>query len=125
MGTTVCGSCWAVNPAASSFCSRCGQKLPPPPAGPPVPPDSDIFPLLRNYPGWVFLSLGVALTVAGVLLVVLDGVVAWSTSIRGSPCDGSGAGCAGSIFQFVFLLPGVGFLIAGVALVALVLRQAL
>lgn len=90
-----------------------------------MPPDSDIFPFFRNYPGWVLLSLGVALTIAGVLLVVLYGVVAWSTSISGSPCDGGRAGCAGSIFQFVFLLPGIGFLIAGVVLVALVLPQAL
>lgn len=123
VGTTVCRSCWAVNAAGSSFCAHCGQKLPPPPAGPPSPPDSDFFPLIRYYPGWVFLSLGVALTIAGLLLVVLYGIVAWSTSISGSPCGGGRAGCAGSIFQLVFLLPGAGLLITGVALVALVLSQ--
>lgn len=69
--------------------------------------------------------MGIAFAVAGVLLLLLYGIVASATSLAGSTCAHSGSTCGGAIFQFVFLLPGACLLILGAAFIGLVLYYAL
>lgn len=123
MSTVPCPACWAANDASSAFCRECGTRLVRGTPGEGHPADDTVFPLLRNYPSWLLLSLGIALVILGVALFAIYGVV--GAVLCSGLASGTRGACGNALFQYLFLLPGACVLILGLGLVAVTLYRAL
>ena len=131
MATRICPACGTPIPGGSTFCERCGSRIPAvrperivgrytalrfqvDPIEP--PPERDIR--------WPILVLGVcSLVVSGVLLTVyalVNGATAGSELSCGS---GSASPCASAVVEYVFLVPGLALLAVGVVAVVAVLLE--
>jgi hypothetical protein len=130
----LCPYCGTGNPSASRFCGSCGRPV----AVQPTARDSDPW-VIGRYSGlrfqvdpadpppyrdarWVLLVLGVALAIVGGTLLIFDSVVTGAISLSGNSCAPP---CDSAAFEYLFVLPGVGLLVAGVVLSGFALAKTL
>ncbi|HTZ62153.1 MAG TPA: zinc ribbon domain-containing protein [Thermoplasmata archaeon] len=119
--TRLCPVCGSTIPDPSSFCERCGHRIPPRVG--PMPIGRYPFPRMQVDPTedlpyidarWALLVTGLALAVAGGFLLAVDAVV---TGV--SPSTG------GSVFEYVLEIPGAVLLVVGLVLFLLGLLKTL
>jgi hypothetical protein len=133
VATRPCPSCGVLNPAGSKFCRTCGRAY--------TGPRSDWivgqYPAFRFQvdPGseppqrdarWVVLVLGICAVIIAGLLLALDAILGWATSLGGSACGGANStGCPTGFLQNLFFLPAIILLVAGAGAIGVVLVKLL
>ncbi len=127
MATRPCPVCGSIIPRTSSFCERCGSRIPVPrpvsTLGNYVLPRIQVDAVDSPYRDarWIQLVLGASALVVGAFLLGTDGLV---TSLGAGGACGS-AGCANGVLNYALLWPGALLAAIGAILVVIALVRTL